>query len=131
MENLTANELRLGNLVFNKMREINQVCFKITNTSENSGMKINGISERFIQPIPLTEDWLLKFGFNKKINTRFCNAEMFQICNKYIIAKPWGKNLMMFNNTLSRGYLLDVKYVHQLQNLYFALTGKELLIALK
>jgi hypothetical protein len=68
--------------------------------------------------IPLTEEWMLKFDF-----------KLF----------PWGW-VKIANNDLSiritihfhferEGQLgFKVKTVHQLQNLYFALTGKELII---
>lgn len=129
---MKANKLRIGNLVLNEYLDEKYVVrispFKVhLSDSGDDDESVKQCKYNEIEPIQLTEDWLLKFGFKKKINKRFGNAEMFQICNKYIIAKPWGENLKLFNNTLSRGFLLDVIYVHQLQNLYFALTGEELL----
>ena len=80
-----------------------------------------------IHPIPLTEEWLLKFGFGKSEdhevghNTdlnfnfyydwhfkRFRIESGFNSDNDWIVPMP------------------HIQYVHQLQNLYFALTGKEL-----
>jgi len=82
-----------------------------------------------IKPIPLTEEWLIKLGFNqnKKNNGTF-NKDLF----KFHTQRPNHKN---------KGFILcteiywcqkrvivsgGVKYLHQLQNLYFALTQKEL-----
>ena len=67
------------------------------------------------EPIPLTEEWLLKFGFEySDLNgdSGLWKIPPFQIYGKY--------------NQFLYDYRLDVNYVHQLQNLYFALTGEEL-----
>jgi len=68
-------------------------------------------------PIPLTEEWLLKFGFEIK-QGRFGN-EYFGKINLYTASDK--KIVFCYD-----GYLKGIKYVHQLQNLYFALTGNEL-----
>jgi len=70
-----------------------------------------------IEPIPLTEEWLLKFGFEIK-QGRFGNEYWGKI-NLYTSSDK--KIVFCFD-----GYLKGIKYVHQLQNLYFALTGNEL-----
>ena len=70
-----------------------------------------------VKPIPLTEEWLLKFGFEySDLNgdSGLWKIPPFQIYGKY--------------NQFIYDYKLDVNYVHQLQNLYFALTGEELTI---
>lgn len=68
-----------------------------------------------VNPIPLTKEWLKKFGF---------------IDDGY---KPFGKRDFLFIENVGVAYKLSLvdntpKYVHQLQNLYFALTGEELTI---
>ena len=77
----------------------------------------------YFKGIPLTEEWLLKFGFEKD--------SIFGVDIKYKIGyfEVW-----YFRNTDS--YMLEniknmkvfIKYVHQLQNLYFALCNEELVI---
>lgn len=88
------------------------------------------------KPAPITEDWLLRLGFEKyKVSKSFGNTfilkyknTIFKVCNK-------GGS----DNFIGVFYLktqihtfpisdIDVKYIHQLQNLYFAITKKELLI---
>lgn len=64
------------------------------------------------EPIPLTEEWLLKFDWNGYKPLHF-NSN-FEI----------DKEGRLYCNSDYKG--VNVKYVHQLQNLYFALTGKEL-----
>ena len=63
------------------------------------------------EPIELTEEWLIKFGFNR-------------------IGKDFVINGIIIHDR-KRGYSLrksvpDIKNVHSLQNLMFALTNKEL-----
>jgi hypothetical protein len=71
--------------------------------------------------IPLTEDWLLKFGFTANI----LNGKILSYGNR--------KSLKSFvidtNFKLLLPYtILIIKCVHQLQNLYFDLTGEELIL---
>lgn len=75
-------------------------------------------------PIPLTEEWLLRFGFVKEFNADE-NSDSFYLkdCDDsfYIdYDNSW------YIGATSYGYLKGTHYVHQLQNLYFALTGEEL-----
>ena len=74
-----------------------------------------------IAPIPLTEEWLLKFGFEP---TKGKEPIMFTN-GKY----NYFPSYKYFGRTRNNGGLIhsDVKHVHQLQNLYFALTGEELI----
>jgi hypothetical protein len=68
------------------------------------------------KPIPLTEEWLVRFGFEKHKTTD--------------IYPTYAKGLINVNDGLvwviNNGFLNHIKHVHQLQNLYFALTGREL-----
>jgi len=86
--------------------------------------KIENIYETFdfksIKPIPLNEEWLLKFGFiffysNPRLESFFYNIQSYHPFNLKIDRD----GDVMFNE-------LNIKYVHQLQNLYFALIMEEL-----
>jgi hypothetical protein len=76
--------------------------------------------DEFIEPIPLTEEWLLKFGFK----------------DRYDYWKKGGVKMVWSSRIVRTGERLGIRhkkcdhivYVHQLQNLYFALTGEELII---
>lgn len=71
-----------------------------------------------IKPVVITEEWLLKFGF---IETS-AQEHRFEL-------KPFVVYLWLTGVVIEIGkefYETDNKYVHQLQNLVFALTGKEL-----
>jgi hypothetical protein len=100
---MKPNELRIWNWV-----ETFEGVIQIQN-----GWEIDEGNE--CQPIPLTEEWLEKFGFEySDLNgdSGLWKIPPFQIYGKY--------------NQFIYDYRLDVNYVHQLQNLYFALTGQEL-----
>jgi len=81
------------------------------------------------KPIPLTEEWLLKFGFESynqksyKLNIILDNKDTFLVFYSHS-----GGNIMMSINDPKNDYNLirEINHVHQLQNLYFALTSKEL-----
>jgi hypothetical protein len=134
---MNANELRIGNYVLidnpkshpNLLNQPVQVVgiqsridisFPNSNTSISVEIDIhNGLSQfnEFINPISLTEEWLLKFGA-KKFDLGFnLDANNFRFSFNSIL-------LCWIN-----GIKTEVKYVHQLQNLYFALTAHELNVA--
>ena len=73
-----------------------------------------------LNPIPLTEEILLKFGFEKrdKINPPFRNYQYVFMKNGFLIGSDFLFHYISGNT--------ELKHVHQLQNLYFALTGEEL-----
>lgn len=73
-----------------------------------------------IKPIPLTEEWLLKIPemVNKYGRTYFVNKLKFDINND---------NKIRFHFS---GKVIYVDYLHQIQNIVFVLTNKELEINL-
>jgi len=80
-------------------------------------------------PIPLTEEWLLKFGFDKVgiALTSIAIAPLNLPCTFNLPNTPFsfcqGKLIL---TTGTGDFCVNIEYVHQLQNLYFALTGEEL-----
>jgi len=120
---MKAEELRIGNYVYPDMSypEPVKVCPK------------DFINTEHLDPIPLTEEWLLKFGFETDSITFgvFINAlrlRLFQIER----SNSYNDNKNKFTVTVYQSgrsiEICRVRYVHQLQNLYFALTGEELTI---
>lgn len=133
METVRASELRIGNLVEYPAwnNDDSKAYFSIRDIYFDEG-KIgltNGIIKipcshlDFIKPIPLTEEWLLKFGFDKWNDYCYCNSKiavegLFKKFNESICLLRCGNDDYV--------ELTEIKYVNQLQNLYFALTGEEL-----
>lgn len=121
-----AKEFRLGNLVMydGRVFEIDTIAeeFPTLNTSE---FGIGVVDWNTIEPIELTDEWLFEFGF--EYQSRFDNFNL--------------GNFEVYNSPVYIGFLLDsiweanayveIHFVHQLQNLYFALTGEELKLKAK
>ena len=112
---MEAHELMIGNYVL-KDNNITTV-----NTGLIAYIFYNGLKDRF-KPIPLTEQWLKDFGF-EEIN--HINGYSFHSLSK---SKNNKCHLDVYDNyTKYYGYSVNhCQYVHQLQNLYFTLTGKQL-----
>jgi hypothetical protein len=68
--------------------------------------------------VPLTEEWLLKFGFDKWFLDYGFNLRGI-ICDIFY-------NVNTRELRINGDIKIPIEYVHQLQNLYFALTGEEL-----
>ncbi len=117
---MEAKELRIGNYVESSIIEIGMLKVLAITTARDTNY-INACDIKFIEPIPLTEEWLLKFGFRftSISDTYFKNTDD-NLKQVNIHHKPF----MLYSFNCST----KLEYVHQLQNLYFALTGEELTI---
>jgi hypothetical protein len=125
---MQANELRLGNLIIgNLIYEGKLKTFRRLNDDLDvvffSDGSIHEIGEYLTdcKPIPLTEEWLLKFGF---VSNPY--KDRYELIAKINIIIECDKTKGLVN--LYCEQFPHIKYVHQLQNLYFALTGEELTI---
>jgi hypothetical protein len=118
---IQANELRIDNLVMWD----GDICK--TNLLLISVLYEDGLHPN-TTPIPLTEEWLVKFGFVGKedYNSReypfahfiFTKITKSNLCEKFKIG--CNQNGFHFYS------MVYVKYVHQLQNLFFSITEQEL-----
>lgn len=114
---MEARELRMGNLLMYQGQVIEIDIAPLFFFSKGSAFM-----KKFetVEPIPLTEEWLLKFGCEQvyadlfKLDRHDYDFE-FRIMGGNTQVKIAGDTL-----------LKNLNYVHQLQNLYFALTGEEL-----
>jgi hypothetical protein len=113
---LRASELRVGNITtLGVVSLIDQDVFRVVD-SEGDSFK-NTWAE--IKPIPLTEEWLLKFGF---VSNPY--KDRYELIAKINIIIECDKTKGLID--LYCEQFPHIKYVHSLQNLYFALTGEEL-----
>ena len=128
---MKANELRIGNLVKIDCPDFENKIQSIPNIHEK-GVLINGnpYSLLELQPIPLTEEWLLRFGFRKKASF---SDHTIHIDMTNILCLDNDNNESEFSAVsiydVDEGvwiYLESIQYVHQLQNLYFVLSREEL-----
>ena len=121
---IQAKELRIGNLTYKILKGKRHV-------DEIDYLDLAGLSGcrhyilpmgLLLKPIPLTEEWLIKFGFEKLKNNGI-DYELHDCVISFEAKWMWTSE-----SKLNEVRTLIPKYVHQLQNLYFALTGEELTI---
>ena len=133
---MEANELRIGNIICSlgqrheNGRMLEWINYEIPVDLEVLQNIISKNTDFEYSPIPLTEEWLLKFGFVKGKGAFFIEVlkTEFYFRDSYTGGYYWG---FISNSDWNMCELTDVRpvnYVHQLQNLYFALTGEELTI---
>lgn len=120
---MKAQDLRLGNYI--EYTDDSREC--IIKEIDGHGCVVffdddgveNWIELLQLSPIQITHDWLVKFNFDLEWiiehNTKF-------IC-LYQEGDSFYYSADMHHHTSA-----PIKYVHQLQNLFFALTGEELTI---
>ena len=106
------NELRIGNFIIESLPFGSDKVIKVDPNIFNRRI------DEFI-PITLTEEWLLKFGFEKDGEDLILDTNLF-----LLVSYNDDEFVHLKSNHLET--ITSVKYVHQLQNLYFALTGEEL-----
>ena len=117
---IQPNELRIGNRVFwNKEKSL----YYTINMEDFSSLFVFDI----IEPIPLTPEILEKCGFSVAYN----HINGLPMPYSYDTLKLQGILFEFSDNgylvkTRQKSKLTCIKYIHQLQNLYFALTGEEL-----
>jgi hypothetical protein len=127
-----TQELRIGNWVY---------ALKADSDPVRIGDDYNIYLDRDYSPIPLTEDWILKFGFELyeyQLNDKMSDNPNF-IYLSYKMELDGKRYYYTITNTEFDDWQFCVKvewaeemliascqYIHQLQNLYFALTKTEL-----
>jgi hypothetical protein len=131
---MKASELRIGNLVSQNgfygyvysiesalPRQEKRFSDKDLVTLFDNGITTAPIDE--IKPITLTEEWFLKF----KLERTFKDLHGCYNNDKYMfsLVDEYEYDVFIFGHEEDL-YLTTIKYVHELQNLYFALNDKEL-----
>ena len=125
---IKANELRIGNYIspVSKNAGIHIPCYSVkykVGAIDKFGVvkiidpsKYQNITLKYGEycGITITHEWLERFGFENRGNNLFVNG-------KIELRHYRGRN-----DVLVRGINVSYNYIHQLQNLYFALTGEEL-----
>lgn len=121
---MKATELRIGNyyqyagnggIIYTQVQAIKYNQFGLLSD-------FNGTNFEICKPIELTEEWLSNFGFEFSRDPESNYYEKtfdFTAFYKVVIERKIGSDVFCFSTT-------QLIYVHQLQNLYFALTGEEL-----
>lgn len=122
---IKATELRIGNKIkfmgstlTVSPKTISNVCYTL------------GEPSQLYEPIPITKEWLIEFGFvaynrmfgvGYKIIMEIEPSHILGESSRELTVSPYAEKYFLDGN-----YLMRLKFVHQLQNLYFILTGEEL-----
>jgi hypothetical protein len=112
---MKANDFRVENIVMvngsiSIVTEVKQLGLRVGYTT-SQGSRNSYVDYDRIEPIKLTDDWMFMFGFEKK-------SAYYTI---YPVSIKRQRTEYFYHGK-------QIYYVHQLQNLYFALTSKELRI---
>lgn len=154
MAKVKANELRIGNYVdisattapyyaeicATSELEKDHVFVDNSNFEEvSAGWIIIEYDSEELKPIPITEEWLVKFGLKEDKKGRYGYRYYYpDIDSKYIIERDWRDEPSHFfgleytdsGDSADDGkvyhFTFEVKYVHQLQNIIFSLTRQDL-----
>lgn len=121
---MNANELRYGNYI----QRITPDSKEYIQVEKISKHFINGLGVSAYLPIPLIEEWLLKFGFEfyKPLShyRLVYNDVWYQINHKDGVFMFSFVNLNYFESNYMPPK--QIEYVHKLQNLFYELENKEL-----
>ncbi|MEF9476768.1 hypothetical protein OWR28_02495 [Chryseobacterium sp. 1B4] len=117
---IAPQELRLGNLALMGEDKIVRILwFRLENACVMEfGVEYpSGIVELDrLKPVELTEEWLIKLGYTSD-EPILSDKPMFYRKGNHKIWCP-------FDRFLDEYYRFEIKYVHQLQNLYFTTQGR-------
>lgn len=122
---MKEHELRLGNLVIRRFPDEVPFTMPVCRIDGDGFVALSAgphsvsCTIREIKPIPLTPEWLERAGFKKQNNGWNGPNKGFDFSLFALPGDPFTYNSSECNPT--------IRYVHQLQNLYFAMTSEELI----
>lgn len=131
---MNVKELRLGNYVKFRFNIIQVSSISCSGINLEAYYDYYGCQERIkarvlkdqIKPIPLTEEWLLKLGF---IPTDLSIKRSFDVTT---YNNRWHGVFLEYHFAgwyMTTPHIVkEIKWVHQIQNLYFSVTQEELTI---
>lgn len=129
---IKTNELRIGNWVMDEngiiqyVYQIYQGCVELS--ADETGQDDMDYHEKEIFGIPVTEEILVSAGFDMITSAWWEKDGYFKLLFLYLVEEGMSFNYCSGDEVvLSRSY----RYVHQLQNIYFSVTGYELDISFK
>ena len=127
---MKTTELRLGNFIQDQFDDI--ITVDGLDDVDVYSSDCGDIPVHAVQPIPLTEQWLLDFGFKKNEYGDMSLFKEFEylviMCVKEEFYPSYEQPAEFAHESDRVVYFNHIKYVHQLQNLYFALFQEELIL---
>lgn len=132
---ISGKDLRIGNMVrcthhlpigFRVPLMIHSNVTEIRESMVGTGEGFYKLSD--IVPIPLTVDLLLKVGAKSITETEYIISKVTEKDPDVYILKEMNS---FYLSTVQGGkYSMGVDYLHQFQNLYYALTGRDLNVSI-
>ena len=122
MKTISAKDLRLGNWVYSSVY------------GKDMQIVFSAQIDVIWDGIPLSEEWLLKFGFEKAEIGYSISLSENEICHRPKFNLRWITSEFFTHNPIKKPFIridntgTDIFYVHSFQNYFFALTGEELKI---
>lgn len=135
---MKAQDLRLGNYI-NALEDYDQAIASQVIALSSGDADIDEYGNRIlfytlngeyapeqctVEGIPITSDWLVRLGFEEGSDDYGFLDNDYSI--EFIVLKDCMSVLFRYYDDSICFSLDHIKYVHQLQNLFFALTGKEI-----
>lgn len=117
---MKAEELRIGNIVELHGELIESGWYIISQVKQ-------GVDQ--YKPVPITEEWLLKFGFSKQgervyRKTQPHNGAMYELLASFVSSTRFFLGIVYNGRTIY--FAWNLEHVHTLQNTWYALTNEEL-----
>lgn len=117
---MKVEELRIGNLLQPNNRHLaayGENNAFVTSIYEDKFVVCNHYPGAWFEPMPITEEWLVRLGFKSEYTKVITNLGELEIIHSNGI-------IVFYLNKIE----FNIKHIHSLQNLYFALTNEELTI---
>jgi hypothetical protein len=128
---MDAKELRIGNSVYYHISDeidSRKEWDEISTIDAKDLEWLSNHDDPDYKPIPLTEEWLTKFGFNSKYKSVHVHWNLSGFGLEQASDVDDDGNSIPQKQVFYYEFVYEIKFVHQLQNLYFALRGEELTI---
>lgn len=133
---MEKNEIRIGNVVYDSLNQSYDIVIGINN-NDTVDFPFNLNNDiRLVDGVKISGEILKKLGFEKVNDTEeyyvleYNNCDVHKIISLYEFNKMWCINISYSENILSYNaqslHFRNIKYIHQIQNAYFILTGEEL-----
>lgn len=127
---MKATELRVGNYIkhprnkcaiVESIQKSAQGLYALTFVDENAGYWIEHEGDFICEPIPLTEEWLIKLNGNIKD----LGNDIFRIGRFKFIWKHSYKYWYVVDD-MTGAYMTKIEFVHEYQNFWYAMNSQEL-----
>lgn len=128
---MEAKDFRIGNYLHDREGRLCKVESIVFDREEGYTIKapaiVGGQTSLPNESIPLTDIWLIKFGFKEERNSefvKFWELNSVTLYHEYYIHTSTGREYIVLENEGKK--YQEIAYVHELQNLYYVLTGNDL-----